>query len=145
MFPPSTHKAKSMSSSSLNSLSLLVSLLAVSGCNPDTVQPPSNALNDVFNEAIITGEYVDRHSGAMLAFDSGSATLITDQGSMEKPVKVSGDKVTLLMEQVKIVESRAQTLNLSLQTTAMSCCVPPVQQWGWIRIGIGTTNKIEYK
>lgn len=97
MFPPSTHKAKSMSSSSLNSLSLLVSLLAVSGCNPDTVQPPSNALNDVFNEAIITGEYVDRHSGAMLAFDSGSATLITDQGSMEKPVKVSGDKVTLLM------------------------------------------------
>lgn len=105
-----------MSSSSLSSLVLvslvLVSLVVVSGCKPDTSQPFENPLEDIFNEVMISGKYTERKNGSTLAFEHGSATLKTVQGSMEKPVTVSGNKITLLMDAGQ--DSRIHRPNLEL-------------------------------
>lgn len=85
-----------MSSSSLNRY-LLVSLLAVSGCNPDTAPPTVDSLNDVMQSAVVKGKYKESNGNAVLTIASQAAIFSTDQGSMTKPYSVSNGKVIFQM------------------------------------------------
>ncbi|ELA9367478.1 hypothetical protein QUN99_003368 [Vibrio parahaemolyticus] len=81
-----------MSSSSLNSY-LLVSLLAVSGCNSDTAPITSESLQDVLHKAVVKGTYTEPKRNATLHITNEMATFSTIQGTMSKPFSVSDGKV----------------------------------------------------
>ncbi|MDE1316460.1 hypothetical protein L9W73_15210 [Vibrio aestuarianus] len=81
-----------MSSSSLNSY-LLVSLLAVSGCNSDTAPITSESLQDVLHKAVVKGTYTEPKRNATLHITNETAKFFTIQGTMSKPFSVSDGKV----------------------------------------------------